>query len=84
MTLQEFIDSVGQPTIAEKLNISTTTVSTWRTYRIAPPPLVAFKLIELSHGALSWASIYDPFIDSYLKKKKIKRDDVGVQLKFPF
>ncbi len=84
MTLQEFIDSVGQPTLAEKLNISSTTVSTWRTYKVAPPPIEAFKLIQLSHGALSWASIYDPFIDNFLKRKNLKRESIGVQLKFPF
>jgi hypothetical protein len=84
MTLQEFIDSVGQPTIAEKLKITTQAVSAWRTYRVAPPPLEAFKLIELSHGALSWEKIYDPFIEAYLKRNGIKRESIGVQLKFPF
>lgn len=84
MTLQEFIDSVGQTVIAEKLKISTQAVSAWRTYKVAPPPLEAFKLIELSHRALSWESIYEPFIEAYLKKHKIKREKVGVQLTFPF
>ncbi len=84
MTLQEFIDSVGQPTIADKLKITTQAVSAWRTYKVAPPPLEAFKLIELSHGALTWEKIYDPFIDAYFKRHNIKREKVGVQLSFPF
>lgn len=84
MTLQEFIDSVGQPTIAEKLKITTQAVSAWRTYKTPVPPLEAFKLIHLSHGALSWEKIYDPFIEAYFKRNNIKRDKVGVQLSFPF
>lgn len=84
MQLQEFIDSIGQPQIAEMMKVTTQTVSNWRTYKVAPPPLEAFKLIEISHGALSWASIYDPFIDSYFKANNIKREKIGVQLSFPF
>jgi len=84
MTLQEFIDQTGQPIIAEKLKVTTQTVSNWRTYKVAPPPLEAFKLIEFSHGVLSWEKIYDPFIEAYLKRHNIKREKVGVQLSFPF
>lgn len=84
MQLQEFIDSVGQPQLAEMMKVTTATISGWRTYKIAPPPLEAFKLIEISHGALTWENIYDPFIDSYLKRNNIKREKIGVQLSFPF
>lgn len=84
MKLHEFIDSVGQRPLAKKLNVTNVTISNWYRYSHAVPPIDAFKLIELSHGALSWASIYDPFVDSFLKKHNIKREKIGVQLNFPF
>lgn len=84
MKLHEYIESIGYIPLAEKLNVTSVTISNWARYNHAVPPLDAFKLMALSQGALTWASIYDPFIDSFFKKNNIKRDKVGVQINFPF
>lgn len=84
MKLHEYIDSVGQRPLSEMLKVTNMTISNWYRYSHAVPPLDAFKLIEISHGALTWASIYDPFVESYFKKHGIKREKIGVQLTFPF
>jgi hypothetical protein len=84
LKLHEYIDSVGQVQLAELMNCTKMTISNWYRYSHPVPPLDAFKLIQISHGALSWASVYDPFVDSYLKAHKIDRNKIGVQLTFPF
>lgn len=84
MQLHQFINSVGQVKLAEMLGVTKATLSNWQLYKNPPPPLDAFKLITLSHGALTWENIYDPYIDAQLRERKIDRKKVGPQLSFNF
>jgi len=74
MTLSEFINQVGASKLAKMLNTTESNVYTWGRLESTPRPNTAYELIHLSHGALSWASIYEPYVKKHYKKKKIKID----------
>ena len=63
LTLREFIDHLGPNELAMRLNVSKQAVSTWYTLTSAPKPITAGQIIELSHGLVSWESIYKPYVD---------------------
>lgn len=84
MKLHEFIISVGHKKLSEILNLTDVTIKNWRDYDNPPSPLDALKLIKLSHGALTWEAIYEPYCEKQLKKKGIKIEKVNVQLDFNF
>jgi hypothetical protein len=81
VTLNEFIDQVGASKLSRMLGTTEASVNTWRRLKSAPRPLVAYELIALSHGALDWGAIYEPFVRKHYKKRKIKTES-GTQLEF--
>lgn len=84
MKLHEFIQGVGHQKLAKLMNCTEVTIKNWRDYDFSPSPLDALKLIKLSHDALTWGSIYEPYCEAQLKKRGIKLDKVNVQLEFNF
>lgn len=84
MKLHEFINSIGHKKLSELLDVTTVTTKNWSDYDNAPTPLDALKLIKLSHSALTFESIYQPYCEHQLKRKGIKIDNVNVQLDFGF
>jgi hypothetical protein len=84
MKLHEFINNIGHKTLSELLDVTTVTTKNWSDYDNAPTPLDALKLIKLSHGALTFETIYHPYCEKKLKDKGIKIDRVGIQPDFGF
>lgn len=85
MTLSDFIDQIGATNLAKTLDVSSTAVSSWKSGENCPRPQAAFLLTKLSHGQLTWASIYEPFVLKTLKGKTIRLPnggDVILELKF--
>ena len=74
MTLAEFIEQVGASRIAKMVKTSESNVYTWKRLVTTPRPTTAYELICLSHGALTWQSIYEPYVLKHYTKKKIKVD----------
>lgn len=64
--LHDFIEGIGANKVAAHIGVDPATVSYWKTYRSAPRPEHAHKLIEFARGTLSWESIYKPFVDAKL------------------
>ena len=75
MTLNEYITEKGIKTVAEQIGVDEVAVYYWKIYVTAPKPHNAKRLIKVSKGALSWQSIYEPFVknnnenQTYLKIK---------------
>lgn len=80
MTLSEFIEQVGASKLARALNTTESNIYTWKRLDSAPRPQTAFELIHLSHGALTWQTIYEPFVLKHYKKRKIKIEGVQIEL----
>lgn len=83
MRIDEFISHVGPKKLSEILNVTDATVNNWRAFRAAVPPIMAYRLILLSHNALNWENIYAPYIESALKEKGLDKDEANLQLEFP-
>lgn len=85
MDFGTFIDQIGIERLAETLEVTTQTVSVWRKMENTPRPQTAFEMICLSHGALTWQDIYEPFVKRALKGKilKLKGAD-GTQMEMKF
>lgn len=62
-TLQDYIEHKGGATVARELGVEEQTVSHWRILKTAPRPHHAHKMIQLTNGLLTWAGIYQPFVD---------------------
>lgn len=62
-TLQDYIEHKGPTAVARELGIDEQTVYHWRNYKTSPRPHHAHKMIQLTNGLLSWAGIYQPFVD---------------------
>lgn len=85
MILSDFIDQIGATNLAKTLEVTSAAVSSWKSGENCPRPQAAFLLIKLSHGQLSWESIYEPFVLKTLKGKTIKLPNGGnatLELKF--
>lgn len=62
-TLQEYIEHKGVHQVAREMGLDASTVSAWKNFKAAPKPHHAHKLIQLTHGLLTWAGVYQPFVD---------------------
>lgn len=62
-TLQEFIEHKGVNQVARDAGVESTTVSHWKSFRSAPRPHVAYKLIQMTSGLLTWEGIYMPYLN---------------------
>lgn len=84
MDLNKFIDQIGHSRLAETLKVTSTTITSWKNLENAPRPASAFQMICLSHGALTWQSIYEPFVKKQLKGKILRltgADGVKMEMK---
>lgn len=84
MKLHEFVNNIGHKKLGELLDVTPVTIKNWSDYDNAPTPLDALKLIKLSHGALNFETIYQPYCEKQLKNRGIKIDKVGLQMDFGF
>lgn len=85
MEFGTFIDQIGIDRLAKTLKVTTQTVSSWRKLDNTPRPTSAFEMICLSHGALTWQSIYEPFVKKTLKGQVLKLTGAdGIQMEFKF
>lgn len=64
-TLQDYIEHKGGAEVAREMGVDEQTVYYWKNYKNAPRPQAAHRLIQLTNGLLSWASIYQPFVDHH-------------------
>lgn len=62
-TLQQYIEHKGVAVVSRELDADIATVSQWKLFKSAPRPHTAAKLIALTNGLLTWASIYQPYVD---------------------
>lgn len=84
MTLQQFIDQLGTEKIAKLLRVTTSNVHSWRNLHSTPRPERAWQLIRLSHNALTWGGIYEPYVMKELKGKTLKVESDSGQLELKF
>ena len=63
ITLSEYIQQVGHKKVAKMVGASASTVQAWRYHNRVPRVIQAKKLIDSSHGFLTWESIYGPIED---------------------
>lgn len=71
ISLEEYIRIKTITGVAKDINVSKASVSHWVQYYSSPRPVVAAKLIETSNGLLTWASIYQPYINQ-IKSKQLE------------
>lgn len=84
MQLDTFIDQIGVDRLSETLAVTSQTVIGWKRLENSPRPQSAFEMICLSHGALTWQDIYEPFVRKTLKGKTLKlmgADGVQMEMK---
>jgi DNA-binding XRE family transcriptional regulator len=87
MTFQQYIEAIGMQKLAETLGITRQNVHHWHICKQAPRPEMAYRLIALSNGLLSWEKIYQPYIEESLKGKKFDvplGENFGAQIEFGF
>ena len=82
ITLVEYLETVSSTKLAKTVGVSYDTVNKWGLLKAAPKPDVAFKLIELSQGALSFDTIFMPYVQKKLKIKSSNKK--AIQLEFAF
>lgn len=62
-TLREYIEHKGVHQVAREMGLDAATISQWKNFKAVPRPHNATKLIQLTNGLLTWASIYQPYVD---------------------
>jgi len=83
MHLVQYLHTVDMEKLGKTLGVSYATVHKWRVLAQAPRADIAYKLIHVSQGALSFETIFMPYVERKLKLTK-KKTKTGVQLEFPF
>jgi len=73
LTLVEYIEFMGAVKVAEQTDVDPASVYYWKQLKTAPSPHNAWKLIKDSNGILTWAGIYQPFVDN-LEQKQLEFD----------
>lgn len=63
MEFEQWINQVGPTKVAALVDVSMDTVYQWRRGETSPKVMTAHKLIELSHGVLSWEIIYTHYVN---------------------
>jgi DNA-binding transcriptional regulator YdaS (Cro superfamily) len=61
MQLNNWIEEVGVKKIAHLLDVTPQSVYEWVGLRGAPSSAKAWEIIKLSHGLVTWESIYQPY-----------------------
>lgn len=87
MLLPDYIEKVGAPQVAKMLGVSRQNVHLWRQLKGTPRLDVAYKLIMVSGGELSFDAIYIPYLKKRFRGKKFWGSTDGqreVQLEFKF
>lgn len=68
LTVAELAKEKGIPQLAGRLAMSQQAVLYWLSFETAPSVLTAAKIIHLSNGRCTFASIYAPYVNNYFKK----------------
>jgi hypothetical protein len=87
MTFPEYIDLIGVPKFSRIHNVTDANVYKWRNLETSPRPEMAYQIICLSNGVLTWEKIYQPYIEKVLRGKKVEVnvvDGTPTQLEFNF
>ena len=85
MALKEYIEKVGPVELADKLRVSRQLIYRWSGLKGVPRPELALKMMLLSSGALSFESIYMPYLEKKLTGKKFRvGGKKAEQLEFKF
>jgi hypothetical protein len=69
ITLKDYVNAIGKAKLAEQLGITEEAIYYWTRYINAPRPHVAFRLIQISNGLLTWEKIYQPFVDNNVESQ---------------
>lgn len=62
MTISEYLDTVDLTLLSKKLDVSVSTLYSWKSLTQSPKPEMAVKLIVTSCGQLDLYSIYLPYL----------------------
>lgn len=68
-TLQQYIEHKGVHQVAREMGVEAQSVSAWKNFKAVPRPHHGARLIELTNGLLTWASIYQPFVEHNNEKQ---------------
>lgn len=66
MDLIEWITLLGPKKVSEILGVSTETVQQWKRCDTSPKIMTAHDIVTKTHGALTWESIYAPYVAARL------------------
>lgn len=81
LSLSEYITKIGPQKFSELLGVTEHTAYNWKNKKSIPGASTAWEIIKLSHGLLTWESIYQP----YFPQDEIKncKDEIDPQLSLP-
>jgi hypothetical protein len=68
MDFIEFLNEMGEVAVASLLGTTRQTVQSWRLGKSCPRPQMAYNLIELTHGKLTWGGIYNKYCKAHQKE----------------
>lgn len=69
MDLVDWIKQVGPGKVSKMLNVSTEAVAQWRRCETSPKTMIAYEIIQKTHGMLDWNDIYMPYVQKQLAYK---------------
>lgn len=84
MTFPEYIEAVGVQKLAENLNMTRQNIHNWKVLEQSPRPEIAYRIILMSSGLMTWEKIYQPFVEKQLQGKKFDIPAMSAQLSFDF
>lgn len=69
MDLIEWIDQIGPTKISKMLGVSREAINQWKRCETSPKTMIAYEIIQKTHGMLDWDGIYMPFVRKQLAYK---------------